>query len=108
MKTIICADCGKEVERRHPRQKYCPECAAGKKPESLRSQPSGDIYKKSLSDIALEARALGLSYGEYVSAVNSGKLKQILIARGITGAKANSLIRKAYAEKEKRISRRTA
>lgn len=110
---LICKECGIEVPRKSNRQKYCEACAAKKKkcpskyvPKEGATYGNGygtwDLRGKSLSEIALEARALGMSYGEYVNACNSGSMKAILLQRGISVQTAKALIRKAKAEKTKK------
>lgn len=120
MEFLYCKDCGIEVPRKSPNQVYCPDCAAKYKSHSVREKKPPSIFKhtakpeygngegqwnlrgKSLTDIALEAKALGMSYGEYVNACSSGKMENILAARGLCTITARNMIRKAKIENEKR------
>lgn len=112
---LICKECGIEVPRKANSQRYCEACATEKKRKKYISkyvpkegakyghgQGGWTLKGKSLSEIALEARALGMSYGEYVNACSAGKMSDILRARGISPQKAQGLIRKAYNDKNKK------
>lgn len=123
-KFFFCKECGIEVPRKANSQRYCEACAAEKKRQQQRKKyvskyvpkegatygnghGTWDLRGKSLSEIALEARALGMSYGEYVNACNSGSMKAILLQRGISVQTARALIRKAKAEKTKKGKKTT-
>ena len=47
---------------------------------------------KSLAEVSLEARALGMSYGQYTSACSGGTIGAVLAADGISRDKARRLI----------------
>ncbi|MBE7016658.1 MAG: hypothetical protein E7420_00670 [Ruminococcaceae bacterium] len=87
---IECARCGKAVERTAPNQKYCPNCSrARKRPAGKkRKSPSErlcdhrDLRGKSLARVDAEAKAFGLSYGQYTAAVYSGGIDALLKSRG--------------------------
>ena len=49
---------------------------------------------KSLSEVALEAKALGMTYGQYVSACSVGTITKMLEADGISRDKARRMIQK--------------
>ena len=87
---IECARCGCATERIAPNQKYCPGCSrakkrpAGKKRKSLSERlcDHRDLRGKSLARVDAEAKAFGLSYGQYTAAVYSGGIDALLKSRG--------------------------
>ena len=63
-KVMKCKHCGKEFVRTGARQIYCSyECRMAKK-KSDRVEPK---KTNSIAEIAVKAKALGLSYGQYVN-----------------------------------------
>lgn len=63
--------------------------------------PKGwDLKGKSLDQIVCEARALGVSYGMYVSACNFGTVERLLANRGITDGLKR--ISRAWRERQKK------
>lgn len=118
---FICKECGKETPRKANSQRYCADCAAEKKRQQAKKRyvskyvpreaakygnGSGTwgLSGKSLGEISLEARALGMSYGEYVNACNTGAITKTLLSRGISPQTAKALIRKAKIKKGKKNS----
>ncbi len=87
---IECARCGNAVERTAPNQKYCPNCSRGKKRPVRKKRKSlserlcdhRDLRGKSLARVDAEAKAFGLSYGQYTAAVYSGGIDALLKSRG--------------------------
>lgn len=87
---IECARCGCAVERSAPNQKYCSNCSrmkkrpAKKKKKSLQERlcDHRDLHGKSLARVDAEAKAFGLSYGQYTAAVYSGGIDALLKSRG--------------------------
>lgn len=93
-KPMICQDCGKEIIRKNSRQIRCVDCAG--KIRSVRSRQWRGAYearqqalkeekarkarlgprRSTLSQLALEARALGLSYGKYTILLSQGRLDE--------------------------------
>jgi len=87
---MACEKCGKQTPRRGSRQKFCPECA---KAESIKnvSEKQKQLFDeggrrrprpiaprtepKTLSEVAKEARSLGLTYGRYMALIQSGGLE---------------------------------
>ena len=60
MKKIVkCNKCGVDFIREYNAQKYCPTCRSLR--AALKNQP-----KKSIGRLHEEARAAGMSYGQYV------------------------------------------
>lgn len=113
MSTLICKECGAEVVRNSIAQKYCRECASKKRyqskpkkktaenveaPERIR-RSYWDLSGKSMEDIALEARALGMSYGKYAAACANCSIINEIISAGMTVEGAKKKIKKAYAER---------
>ncbi len=90
---IECAKCGRAVERTAPNQKYCSCCGRGKKSYARgkgrrksmaeRLLDHRDLRGKSLNRVDAEARAFGLSYGQYTAAVYSGGIDALLRSKGI-------------------------
>ena len=62
-KQIVCKLCGVEFERESNAQKYCPVCAGKRRVYSVNEN------KKSIGNINEEARAAGMSYGQYVASM---------------------------------------
>lgn len=113
-KTIKCLGCGCEIVAA-PNRKYCSDCAKARQQEavrrarakasSLRGKERGKeqitkrdklfaLEGKSLSEVALEAKALGMTYGQYVSACSVGTITKMLEADGISRDKARRMIQK--------------
>lgn len=125
-KFIQCVVCGATVERKSPLHKYCSGCArkmytkhTAESHKRIYDKHKAELTKhtvtpaksrngqgglegKSLGDVALEASAVGLSYGKFMEACASGKLSAVLAAAGMSEAEAHTRIRKAYAERESR------
>lgn len=90
---IECAKCGAAVERIAPNQKYCSLCGRGKRKKTRgktgrrslaeRLADHRDLSGKSLRRVDAEAKAFGLSYGQYTAAVYSGGIDALLKSRGI-------------------------
>ena len=89
MVLITCQRCGKQ-EMRHPRAKYCPDCAAAlnreqsaasrrrqkaagtrsrSKPKPSRAKPKKPA---SLAEINHAAREAGMTYGQYMEHLKGG------------------------------------
>lgn len=131
---IRCEACGGLTPGGRNR-KYCPACAkkrvrermeaanAGryrytpnKKPQAeerhyTRPRRTGllfDLSGKDLAEVALEAKALGMSYGEYTSACFGGTIEKKLAMQGISREAAGSMIanakRKRTLAKKKKAS----
>ncbi|MBQ8264145.1 MAG: hypothetical protein IJY96_05145 [Oscillospiraceae bacterium] len=109
VRPFVCTICGKEGMGKG--NKYCPDCAGTAKQENMRTkyekrranekaaereerkrlrEPSAeqlldwhDLSGKSLARVDAEAKAFGLSYGQYTSAVRCGSIDQLLRSRGI-------------------------
>lgn len=114
-KTIKCLGCGCEIVAA-PNRKYCPDCAherikqqirqshkraaqrdkekiAAEKTKSTRDKLFA-LEGKSLSEVALEAKALGMTYGQYANACSVGTITKLLAADGISRDKARRMIQK--------------
>lgn len=114
-KTIKCSCCGQEIVAA-PNRKYCPYCAherikqqrkqgheravqrkkekaAAEKTKNTRDKLFA-LEGKSLSEVALEAKALGMTYGQYVNACSVGTITKMLEADGISRDKARRMIQK--------------
>lgn len=109
-----CAYCGAVIENPRPQQIRCDECARAysKKPGKEKgtaakrrslipdAAPLGwSLRGKSGDRVTCEARALGLSYGEYTAACNFGTIERMLADRGIANGK--SLVKKAWEERKR-------
>lgn len=114
--TISCVECGIRFVRVHPSQKYCAKCAAKKKtkkhketkkdgiesfsprhvPSMVPAEKEGwSTHGKSLRLLAVEAREFGMSYGQYMSAIQSGTIEKILTAHGMTPSEWRAKLRAA-------------
>lgn len=112
---LVCKECGERAIRYHHSQKYCAACAAAKRSRRPRS-PKLDLsdvpknvcvskvppekkgwstHGKSLRLISAEAAELGMTYGQYMSAIQSGSIEDILIARGMTPSQWRAKLRAA-------------
>lgn len=109
---LDCQICGKRTERSSNNQKYCPECskvawkslylerqkaAAKLREDAKKASPPPcprkkktaklpdwcNLEGKSLARVDAEAKAFGLSYGQYTAAVASGSIDQLLKMKGI-------------------------
>lgn len=130
---IRCAECGGLTPGGHNRR-YCPTCAkkrameqmkaanaeryrrTNKKPKAeekhyTRPRRTGllfDLSGKDLAEVALEAKALGMSYGEYTSACFGGTIEKKLAMRGVSCEAAGQMIanakRKRTLAKKKKAS----
>lgn len=106
----LCKDCGQVIPDPTPRQLYCAKCREEheelyqerqrerkrqkqkfKSSESKRSLPTAhelaardwSLRGKSADRVTIEARALGLSYGQYVAFVSNGSIDSRLRDMGI-------------------------
>ena len=117
-----CLECGAEIPKT-PNRQYCSACArkrrrqqdavrreqykrAGRKktavpPEQKERNELFSLAGKSLAEVSLEARALGMSYGQYTSACSGGTIGAILAADGISRDKARRMIIKARERRNK-------
>lgn len=112
--TFVCECCGKEGKKNNATQRYCnAECRKRVDKEKRRryrqereadkraaavmeerrerhaTKPDARLRElslegKSLARVDAEARAFGLSYGQYTAAIRSGGIIQLLRSRGIT------------------------
>ena len=94
---IECHCCGEKTPRTSPNRKYCSRCAEkiAKSPTRKRRSKSAerlldwrDLRGKSLNRVDAEAKAFGLSYGQYTAAVYSGGIDALLRSRGFIDPKA--------------------
>ena len=113
---LNCELCNAEVLRTGKSQRYCPECAkkkikqrqreeslANKKPLRVQSGLVPDLAPRAWSlkgkdstQVIVEARALGLSYGQYSAACASGTIERVLADMGIRDGLKR--VRKAWKE----------
>lgn len=127
---IRCEKCGGLTPGGHGRR-FCPTCArqrkiersaeenkkllkpdesSAEKPKYTRPRRTGQLFDlggKDLAEVALEARALGMTYGEYTSACFGGTIEQRLACyEGLDREKASKMIsaakRKRTAAKKKK------
>lgn len=122
---IKCEECGGYVPYR-PHRKYCETCAANRKhrqdaksqkalvAQRKKTEPelrptiktprrTGELFElsgKSLAEVSLEARTLGMTYGKYTSACALGTIEAVLNAQGISRDKAQHMV--AAAKKARR------
>lgn len=129
---IRCEACGGLTPGGRNR-KYCPACAKKRAKERMEAANAGryrytpnkkpqaeekhytrprrtgllfDLSGKDLAEVALEAKTLGMSYGEYTSACFGGTIEKKLIMQGISREEAGKMIanakrKKARAKKKK-------
>lgn len=126
---IRCEKCGGLTPGGHGRR-FCPTCArqrkiersaeenkkllkpdesSAEKPKYTRPRRTGQLFAlggKDLAEVALEAKTLGMSYGEYTSACFGGTIEKKLIMQGISREEAGKMIanakrKKARAKKKK-------
>lgn len=125
-----CQKCGSLIPAAHGR-KYCEDCAKERAVEYLieyrkehqfkkpkaepkrnsRPRRSGvlfDLSGKDLAEVALEARTLGMTYGEYTTACFCGTIADKLLMQGVSRDKAASMIANAKREKTLAKKRRRA
>lgn len=106
-----CADCLKALQRERNRERYR---GANKKPRAeipayVRPRRTGRMFDcsgKDLAEVALEARALGMTYGQFTSACAAGTIERKLAMQGISREAATRLVvnakrRKTAAKKKK-------
>ena len=91
----VCQRCGRSFEKTHGSQRYCPLCRRPGSAKYKRSAPKKarlldwhDLRGKSLARVDAEAKAFGLSYGQYTAAVYSGGIDALLRSRGFIDPKA--------------------
>ncbi|MBO5976258.1 MAG: hypothetical protein J6P94_03675 [Oscillospiraceae bacterium] len=78
------------MDRTAPNQKYCYKCSRRKKRPAKKKKKSlqerlcdhRDLHGKSLARVDAEAKAFGLSYGQYTAAVYSGGIDALLKSKG--------------------------
>ena len=94
---IECHCCGAKTPRTSPNRKYCSECAEKISKSPIRKKKSKaserlldwhDLRGKSLRRVDAEAKAFGLSYGQYTAAVYSGGIDALLRSRGCRDPRA--------------------
>lgn len=72
-KVIRCLLCNELFSRTANGQKYCPKCKKTKlkaiKPNTIKSKKEC----KDITSLAVEARAHGMSYGQYVAMIEANK-----------------------------------
>lgn len=128
---IRCEKCGGLTPGGHGRR-FCPTCARQRKiersaeenkkllkPDESRAEKSKytrprrtgqlfDLGGKDLAEVALEAKTLGMSYGEYTSACFGGTIERKLDMQGISREAAGHMIanakRKRTLAKKKKAS----
>ncbi len=88
---IDCVSCGRRVVKTAPNRKYCRACAEKAKRSGRKRKLSTarllswqDLRGKSLARVDAEAKAFGLSYGQYTAAVYSGGIDALLRSRGFS------------------------
>lgn len=120
---IRCEKCGGLTPGGHNR-KYCPACAKKRAKERMEAANAGryrytpnkkpqaeevkrhytrprrtgllfDLGGKELSEVALEAKTLGMSYGEYTSACFGGTIERKLAMQGVSREAAGRMIASA-------------
>lgn len=110
---IVCKECGELAIRYHHSQKFCTACAMAKKTRRPRKKaeavkplvPCGSKVPsemegwstrgKSLALVDAEAREFGMSYGQYMAAIQGGSIERILIAQGMTPSQWRAKLRAA-------------
>lgn len=129
---INCAGCGVLTVGGHNR-KYCPACAKKRAKERMEAANAGryrytpnkkpqaeevkrhytrprrtgllfDLGGKELSEVALEAKTLGMSYGEYTSACFGGTIERKLAMQGVSREAAGHMI--ANAKRKKTLAKK--
>lgn len=69
---INCAKCGKEIIAKAHNSKYCKDCARQEYNERSRKrwkrvkEKSAGVASAGIVEVAVAARAAGMTYGEYV------------------------------------------
>lgn len=108
----LCVLCGKVVEKPRGAQKICDSCrgdiksrpVANKKQMGAQPSPERpwDLRGKDLTRVGVEAAALGLTYGKYVSYIESGFIDRHCLQEGIVDGPG--FVKKAWEEflKEKK------
>lgn len=120
---IRCEACGGLTPGGRNR-KYCPACAKKRARERMEAANAGryrytpnkkpqaeevkrlytrprrtgllfDLSGKDLAEVALEAKALGMSYGEYTSACFGGTIEKKLAMQGVSREEAGKMIANA-------------
>lgn len=102
---FTCPACGEVVERKTSNKKYCTDCAAKrqkmtvtqrqqmdlllgvtklKRPTTSEALATFDPKGKSIERLNAEARAFGMTYGQYVAACENGTIKSKLKVEGVT------------------------
>ncbi len=101
---FTCPACGEVAERKTPNKKYCTDCAAKrqkmtvtqrqqmdlllgvtklKRPTTSEALATFDPKGKSIERLNAEARAFGMTYGQYVAAVACGSIVHVVESKGI-------------------------
>ena len=109
----FCSACARKrrIERsaEENRKLFKPKDYVEERPKYTRPSRTGrlfDLSGKDLAEVALEARTLGMTYGEYTSACFGGTIEQKLAMQGLDREKASKMIaaakRKRTAAKKKK------
>ncbi len=64
--TKVCIQCGYVFEAKHSKQNKCETCRAIQRPPAASDKPRRRTAQ-SIAEIAVQARAAGMSYGKYVA-----------------------------------------
>ena len=108
-----CAGCLKALQRERNRERYR---GANKKPRAeittyVRPRRTGRMFDcsgKDLAGVALEARALGMTYGQFTSACAAGTIERKLAMQGISREVATRLVVNAKRRKTAARKKKTA
>lgn len=117
---IACEGCGERIIRSCPSQRFCPDCARKRhkanqkrykmldktlytEPAAPQTVPSKvppemegwSTKGKSLALVDAEAKEFGMSYGQYMAAIQGGTIERILTARGMTPTEWKAKLRTA-------------
>lgn len=111
----FCSTCARQrkIERSAEENKKLlkPDESSAEKPKYTRPRRTGQLFDlggKDLAEVALEAKTLGMSYGEYTSACFGGTIERKLDMQGISREAAGHMIanakRKRTLAKKKKAS----
>jgi len=125
--TRYCANCGKQIENAKSNRTYCANCAGKEKdlqqadkrqrakaPEPLPKKdyafltpsaapPEWSLKGKSADQVEAEARALGLSYGQYSAYCSSGLIVRYCRERGVDGIATAKKAWREFKKHQKRL-----
>ena len=115
-----CAACGAQINRAHGRV-FCEDCAKARQAERNRTRSRDNVKKpkpepavyvrprrtgrmfdlsgKDLAEVDLEAKTLGMTYGQYTAACAAGTIEQKLMMQGISREEATRLVKTAKRRK---------